>query len=384
METGDTFSARVESLASGGAGVLHLGGMAFFMDLCAPGDMVRGRVTELRGRWGRAELIEVLEASPHRVKPVCSLYGRCGGCGLQHIAYGAQLEEKKNMLRDTLTRIGQLAYAGDLSLTRGSPLEYRNRMRFHRAETRTGAGVPGLKERRGSAVVALDDCPVSDTGIRRALRDKSLDVPAGKNHFTVYSRQGSFLIEGKKGRGTVTIAGKRLFLDAACFFQSNGALLEVLIQDIRAAAKKAGTGLPAADVFAGVGTFSAFLEDMFPRMDLVEEDREALALASKNVGPESRFFPLKDYEWAYRNKEKYGFMVLDPPRTGLSGTFSDFLSERGPPLLAYVSCNPATLARDAKRLAKTYSLDSLKAYDFYPQTSHIESLAVFTRKGKPS
>lgn len=380
METGYSFSARVESLAAGGAGVLRLGGMAFFMDFCAPGDLVQGRVTETRGRWGRAELVKVLEASPRRTAPVCALYGRCGGCGLQHIVYEAQLEEKKNMLRDALSRIGGLAWAGDLSLVRSAPLEYRNRMKFHAVLKGNAAPVPGFKERRSGAVVALEDCPVADKGIRKALRDKSLKVPAGKKNFAVYSRRDAFLAEGQQSRGAVTIAGKRLALDAACFFQANDCLLELLIQDILEAAGKADTKLPAADVFAGVGTFAAFLGDMFARVDLVEENKEALALASENAGKGARFFPLADYTWASRCREQYGFMVLDPPRAGLSGALSEFLSERGPPLLAYVSCNPATLARDAKLLAKTYSLSSLKAYDFYPQTAHIECLALFTRR----
>ncbi|MDR1212268.1 MAG: class I SAM-dependent RNA methyltransferase [Spirochaetaceae bacterium] len=380
METGYSFSARVESLAAGGAGVLRVGGMVFFMDFCAPGDLVQGRVTETRGRWGRAELTGVLEASPHRAAPVCALYGRCGGCGLQHIAYEAQLEEKKNMLRDALSRIGGLAPAGDFPLVRGAPLEYRNRMKFHAVVNRDAVPVPGLKERRSGAAEALEDCPVADRGIRKALRDKSLEVPAGKKQFTVYSRHDTFLVEGKNSRGAVLVAGKRLVLDAACFFQSNGTLLEILIQDLLEAAGKADTKLPAADVFAGVGTFSAFLGDMFARVDLVEENREALALAAENTGAGARFFPLTDYVWASRCRENYGFMALDPPRSGLSGTLSEFLCERGPPLLAYVTCNPATLARDAKLLAKTYSPSSFKIYDFYPQTAHIECLAIFTRR----
>jgi 23S rRNA (uracil1939-C5)-methyltransferase len=382
MERGYTFSARVESLAAGGDGVLRLEGMTFFMKFCAPGDLVRGRVTETRDRWGRAELVEVLEASPRRVAPFCKLYGRCGGCGLQHISYTAQVEEKKNILHDALSHIGQLAYTKDIPLEQGKPFEYRNRMQFHGAYSQDGPSgrlVPGLKERRGNAVVVLKDCPVADPGIRKALRNSSLEVPARRKRFTVYSRHDTFLTQGLKSRGTVAVAGKNLVLDAAFFFQSNGALLEILAGDLREAAGKADTKRPAADVFAGVGTFSAFLEDLFPRIDLVEENPGALALAEENVRTKARFFACADYEWAAACGESYGFMALDPPRTGLSKEFSAFLVERGAPCLAYVSCNPATLARDAKLLAKAYRLSSLKAYDFYPHTAHIECLAVFTR-----
>jgi 23S rRNA (uracil1939-C5)-methyltransferase len=230
-------------------------------------------------------------------------------------------------------------------------------------------------------VVPLDDCPVADPAIRRVLQKGSLAVPPGKNRFTVYARNQTFLTEGYKSRGTVRVAGKELTLDAAFFFQSNGALLETLIRDILEAAAGSDPKLPAADVFCGVGVFAAFLADYFTRIDLVEENGAALELARQNArSPGARFFSQKDHEWAGGCKEHYGFMVLDPPRAGLSRTLSDFLIQRGAPRLAYVSCNPASLARDARLLARSYSLSSLKAYDFYPQTHHIECLALFTRK----
>jgi 23S rRNA (uracil1939-C5)-methyltransferase len=407
MEGENTFTARVESLAAGGAGVLRLNGMAFFMDYCAPGDLVRGRVTESRGRWGRAVLVELLEASAKRTAPLCPLYGRCGGCTLQHVSYQAQLEEKTTMVKDALTRIGGLSWE-EFPIVPSSPFEYRNRLRFHAApgergeqpaggaqsageaqsaggERPEGPARPGLMERRTSAVVPLDDCPAADPAIRRALQEGTLVLPPGKNQCTVYARGKTFLMEGGKSRGTVRVAGKDLALDAAFFFQSNGTLLETLIGDLLEAAGGADTTLPAADIFSGVGIFAAFLAPSFPRVDLVEENGAALELARQNVGsPGARFFPQRAHEWARHNRERYGFMVLDPPRAGLSPTLSAFLVQRGPPLIAYVSCSPPSLARDAKLLSRAYSLSSLKIYDFYPQTHHIECLALFTRSGRAS
>jgi 23S rRNA (uracil1939-C5)-methyltransferase len=170
-------------------------------------------------------------------------------------------------------------------------------------------------------------------------------------------------------------------------------MLERLIPGLLAAAEKADPDLPAADIYCGVGTFAVFLRDRFRRIDLVEENRAALALARENVSGEtdsrtgqgSRFFARSADEWVRDipyTGDAYGFAVVDPPRQGLSRACRDYLAGRGPPILAYVSCDPASLARDSKALLEGgYRLESLAFYDFYPQTAHIESLAVFLKEG---
>jgi 23S rRNA (uracil1939-C5)-methyltransferase len=208
--------------------------------------------------------------------------------------------------------------------------------------------------------------------------------PPDKDRFTVYSRGDLFLSEGGKSRGRVSLGGRELLMDAAFFFQSNGTMLELLLEDLAVAAEKADPGLPMADLYCGVGTFAAFLGNRFPRTDLVEENKTALALARENLDGCCRFFALSDDEWvkSLKEKEAWGFMVADPPREGLSALTRRYLAEKGPPLLAYLSCDPATLARDAGELAAGgYTVKELNLYDFYPQTAHIESLAVFGREG---
>jgi 23S rRNA (uracil1939-C5)-methyltransferase len=172
-------------------------------------------------------------------------------------------------------------------------------------------------------------------------------------------------------------------MDAGVFFQSNALMLEALIQDLLAVSAGLDTSLNVADIYCGVGTFAAFLP--FPRMDLVEQNKIAISLARENTRnkvtlgqPSFRYFAQSVDEWARASAFDYGFVVLDPPRQGLSPLLRKRLTRAALPLLAYVSCNPATLARDAKELlASGYWLRSLTLYDFYPQTPHIESLAVF-------
>jgi 23S rRNA (uracil1939-C5)-methyltransferase len=354
------------------------------MDFTAPGDMATGRIIEEKKGWARAELVELAEASPHRVSPPCPLYRQCGGCSLQHLSYAAQLREKGLMAAEALRRIGGLSPLPELKINPSPPYEYRNRMQFHRIERPRTARV-GLRARKSGDLIPITDCPIADPGLRGALRAGKLVPPPARDRFTVYARGDSLLCEGSAGfpsRGRLTILGRDIHLDAGVFFQSNGTLLETLIADLRALGDQADPALPAADIYCGVGTFGAFLGERFPRIDMVEENKGALARARENVrGRDVRFFAQPEDRWVKnRDLGAYGFMVADPPRRGLGPALRRGLSRAGPAILAYVSCDPATLARDSRELsAGVYRLEKLVLYDFYPQTAHIETLAVFKR-----
>jgi 23S rRNA (uracil1939-C5)-methyltransferase len=164
---------------------------------------------------------------------------------------------------------------------------------------------------------------------------------------------------------------------------------ERLLEDLIQTAGEADPSLPMADLYCGVGVFAACLGGHFSRVDLVEENPAALSLARENIresapaaGGESRLFARSGDQWALGGgmETPYGFIVADPPRQGLSPVLRRVLAQKGPPVLAYVSCDPATLARDSGELcAGGYVLERLTGYDFYPQTAHIESVAVFKR-----
>jgi 23S rRNA (uracil1939-C5)-methyltransferase len=190
--------------------------------------------------------------------------------------------------------------------------------------------------------------------------------------------------EGGTSRGKTRILDRELALDAGAFFQSNGAMLEKLVTDLREiAGGRADRTLPIADLYCGVGTFAAFLGDLFPHVDLVEEHTTALALARENLThlKSVDFFAQRSEQWAHSGlSRRYGFICADPPRQGLDPALARRLAADGPPLLAYISCDPATLARDSALLLEgSYELAELRWYDFFPQTSHIESLALFTK-----
>jgi len=321
----------------------------------------------------------------------CPLYGKCGGCGLQHIGYEEQLESKKERLNETMARAG---FTGAIEAVASPPWEYRNRFSFHAIRGNRGPKV-GFKARSSEEIIPIDDCPIADPGLRALLRENAILPPPHKDRFTVYGRTSgaefTLLSEGPVGGrdcrsgGAVTIAGKNIRLDAGVFFQANAAALEKLIPHIRAAAASTAAGSAFADLYSGVGTFSVFIADLFERGDLLEQSGAALECAKVNLASHSglKFFAQNDDAWARRNNraKNYAFAAADPPRAGFSRSMAAWLAERGPAVLAYVSCEPASLARDCRVLSNGgYEIESLTLFDFYPQTEHIESLAILHRR----
>jgi 23S rRNA (uracil1939-C5)-methyltransferase len=328
-------------------------------------------------------LVEVVEHSPQRVAPPCALYGKCGGCNLQHLSYAAQLAAKTAILEEAFTRIGGFSPSVSLPSIKVIPSEpwrYRNRMQFHTLAD----GTWGLKARKTNEIVPIDYWLIADPGLLALLKNHRTPSPSppARKRFTVYARDGLLLSEGGIRQGKTRVLNRELALDIGVFFQSNGAMLEKLISDLWEITRTADQSLPMADLYCGVGTFAAFLGKSFPQVDLVEENKRALALARENLIPLFvDFYAQRSEEWAKNlPARRYGFIVADPPRHGFDTALTQRLASNGPPLLAYVSCDPATLARDSAILCKgDYELIDLRWYDFYPQTAHIESLAVFAR-----
>jgi 23S rRNA (uracil1939-C5)-methyltransferase len=399
MAVGDVYSIHLESIAAGGDALGRLeGGLPVFVRGGAPSETVLCRITEQRGSWARGELLEISSPSPFRVKADCSFYGLCGGCNLLHIDYEAQIEAKVSILKDTLSRTGGIA-APILKVFKSQPLGYRNRTQFHcirenalpktpmpKARAQKQAAKFGLMGRMSETIVAVNDCPVADLGIRELLRagGKDIPLPIEKDRFTVFSYKGQLLSEGANERGKITLLEKEIALDTKVFFQSNIVMLEKLIMEIREIAKNSNQDLPMADLYCGVGTFAIFLCDLFPKVYLAEENKSSVSLARENLkGKNVEFFALRDNDWPkalFTKQNAFGFAVADPPRAGLCAKLSDALAKEGPPALAYISCDAASLARDAKILVSGgYVLKELSMFDFYPQTAHIETLALFVK-----
>ncbi|MCL2764084.1 MAG: methyltransferase [Treponema sp.] len=395
MVVGDICRLKLESIAAGADAFGRFEGKPFFVEGGAPDETVVCRITENKDTWVRAELLEILEPSSVRVESKCAFYGMCGGCNLQHIDYNAQLKIKASILEESFLRIGgikipQPDITPNLNDENWSGWEYRNRMQFHCLRQRAKGETCGFgfKGRANKDIIAVSDCPVAVPPIRELLcrRGKGLLLPPEKDRFTVFAKDDVFLNEGGQQTGRIKLLGKEILLDAGLFFQSNCYMLEKLILELQKIAGAADRNLPMADLYCGVGTFAVFLAGMFPKIVLAEENKKAINLARENLkGINAGYFALRDTDWLKNqglgiSEKAFGFIIADPPRSGLSSGLASSLAENGPPLFAYVSCDAASLARDAKILTGgCYKLKELKLFDFYPQTAHIESLAVFER-----
>jgi len=414
MENSGVIKLFLTNIAQGGDAFGRHNGKPVFVEGGAPGETILCKVSEDHKTWMRCGLLEIIDPSPERTESVCALYKKCGGCNLQHIKYNAQLDIKVFILKESFIRIGavdppEIEIFPPPVLENSPPdaletppcyqWEYRNRMQFHCVRQKTknasfGADKParvfGLKG-KGNEIIAVNDCPVAAPGIRKALNSSSVIAPPEKDRFTIFSKDDVLLSEGGVSRGKIKLLNKEIILDARIFFQSNCFMLEKLIIELMKIAGEADQNLPAADLYCGAGTFAIFLADIFPKVILAEENKTAVSIAGENLrGKNAEFFALKDSHWPkvlFQDKSAMrtaGFAVVDPPRAGLSTSLALSLALNGPPVLSYVSCDAASLARDSKILINGgYHLTRLMMFDFYPQTAHIESLAVFKRNKSP-
>lgn len=377
---------KVEKLVPGGDGLARHEGKVVFIPGTLPGEKVRVRLRESKKDYARAEVVELLAPSPHRVAPPCPVAGRCGGCEWQHLDYSEQLRQKVALASDALRRLGGIEWPG-LSIEPGKPWSYRSRARLHAAPGKR----LGYLARASHEVVPIASCPVADPALD-ALIAAGTATP-GQSAAWGYRDVSDLAPLASAAKGdddavptlaaparelTVPVLGKPIRFDHRCFFQSNVPMLEKLIPY----ALEGLSGELALDLYCGVGLFGAFLADRFRSVLAVESNPHSLAYARRNIpGPAHRFLEGRLEDLALKGRlpapdSPPDLVLVDPPRPGLDAAVRDWLLENRPPRLLYVSCNPATLARDLKTLtATTYRVDALKLFDFYPQTAHIESVA---------
>ncbi len=387
-------------------------GRVVFVAFGLPGERVRVELTESHKRWARGRLLEVLEASPDRVdEPRCPHFGHCGGCHYQHMPYERQLEAKREILADQLERIGGLSSPPvEPTVPSPAPWNYRNRLRFHR-----GAGgeltfiswhekepfpveVCYLPEPEVDALwPRLDLSPESPIGDVEVRGDGSgstmlvlhsdrepeieldLDVPAS---VVWLSPEGTRVLAGDPHL-TMHVLEREFRLSPGAFFQINSALAEQLVELVMEAVEPLADDT-IYDLFAGVGLFSAFLAEADAQVVAVEESPWACADFEFNL---AEFDRVELYEAPVETalpaiSERPRSVVLDPPRAGLSKASIEHLLQRAPERIAYVSCDPATMARDGKRLTSGgYRLARAVPIDLFPQTYHIESLTLWLQDG---
>lgn len=359
-----------------------------------PGETVVAEVVRIRRKYVAARVVKVMVPSPNRIEPPCRYYGECTGCQWQHLDYQAQLINKREKVVDALQRVGSLENIRVLD-TLPSPTEYgyRNHARF----TVGRAGDLGFVNRETRRFVRIERCLLMHDGVNHILgqlQDRceettQLAVRAGRE-------TGDFLVQPALKNPEVGIptgqkhyresVGSRQFRVASpSFFQVNIDQTSRLIEVVREAVNLSGTEV-LLDAYTGVGTFAVLLAPFVQQVYAIEESSAAVADARENAaGIENVEFLLGKTEEVLSDlPQPPDVVILDPPRAGCQPSALEKLLSLRAPLLVYVSCDPETLARDLKALCERhYLVDHIQPLDMFPQTHHVECVAVLKLKPTP-
>jgi 23S rRNA (uracil1939-C5)-methyltransferase len=414
---------HIDGIAAGGAGVgRDAGGRVVFVHRTAPGERVAYRVREARQRWARGTLVRVLDAAPERREAPCRFYARCGGCTLEHLAYPAQLAAKASIVADALARIGGLTVAPPPVVPSPQEFRYRNRVSFTLVRLRDGRVLAGFHElNHADRVLDIDEtCMMPESAvagtwgaIRRHWGARASRLPSGPRlRLTVRgTAQGraALLVQGGYGpgraeeliarvpqlaavwhaplpaRAPVLLAGdaqlteswqdEELNVGGAVFLQVNREAAGLLEEHVLELAGDVAQRT-VVDAYCGVGLHARRLARQGARIVGIELDELAVAEAQRAL-PGAHFVAarVEDALGAYLPAD---LVILNPPRAGAAQGVVEALRSQPAGRIIYVSCDPATLARDLRRLAPLYSVSSIRCFDLFPQTAHVETVVELT------
>lgn len=389
---GEIVEVSIQKIVPNGFGLGFAEGLTVFVSLAAAGDELKVKINQLKGKIAFAEIVEIIEPSADRVEPHCKYFGRCGGCDFQHLNYEAQLAAKVGIIKDSLTRIGKINFDGEIKIIE-SPKQfgYRARAAWH-ADTR--ARKVGYFRRNSHNIIDIETCPILTEELQKLLTElrdtiewesfwaEKIEIEAAnaKEQVSIYSTE---IIEPTEELA-FSAHGEKYFYNAQSFFQGNPFLIEKLLEIALGDAK----GSFALDLYCGVGLFTLPLARKFSKVIGIEASDKAIEFARKNIEharlENADVFCENVGEWLAENSpQTVDFVLLDPPRVGTEkATIENILSIK-PKQIAYVSCEPSTLARDLHVLCENdYEIESITAIDLFPQTHHIETVVRLKSRNK--
>lgn len=345
---------QIQDIAFGGKGVARHGGKVFFVPFTAPGDTITARTTKEKKSFAEARVVNLATPSPDRVEPPCPYFGTCGGCVYQHLNYDAQLAIKSRQVADTLRRVGKLeAVPMQPIVASPQPFGYRNRIRVHRAEGATGFF--GFESRK---LVDVKECLLAQPEVNEALRKLRLSRV----------EDGDYSLRAPGGSGPF-------------FEQTNEGVTQALIEMLDRTLKKDQALF--VDAYCGGGLFARALGGHAEKVIGIETNGAAISFAQRHAKPGQTFIhgDVADHlgDILSINPLDRTTVLLDPPAEGVTSRVTDFLLANPPAEIAYVSCNPATLARDLGLLKSAFRIESVTPLDMFPQTAEIEVFAHLVR-----
>jgi tRNA/tmRNA/rRNA uracil-C5-methylase (TrmA/RlmC/RlmD family) len=381
MQSGDRVEVEITAIAHGGHCVARYEGQVIFVRYAIPGERVIVEITDVSKSFARGNCVEVITASPHRVKPPCSYahVGGCGGCDFQHIEISHQRQLKTQIVKEQFQRLAKEEV--DVEVEEVLPtLHWRNRMEFSVSEN----GKLGLFAARSSTIVEIDQCLIANQQIkveeinqRKLPKSKRVDVAItskGEQEIVIEGRENNSLIHEE-------VSGFTFSLNPISFWQSHKGAAELLSKVVRefATVEKVDH---VFDLYGGAGLFTAaLLPEIGPggRITLIEADDNAITDAKRNFATEERIEVIHGkVERAIKKYVAANVVVLDPPRSGAGVSVIESVVALKPRTIVYVACDPAALARDTANLRERgYTLQKIRAFDLFPMTAHMECVARF-------
>lgn len=345
--TRPSIGLHIHDVAFGGAGVGRLDGKIVFVPLTIDGERVQAEVVEHRKSFDRARLRKVVVPSAHRVEPNCPYFGRCGGCDYQHIAYDHQLELKRRQVVQLLERIGRITDVEVLpTLPCPSPYGFRNRITVHAKQ-----GKIGFFEKNSRDIVDVEHCAIANPAVNDALQEL----------------RATGLADGKHR----TLRGAEV---PRTFTQTNDIIAQSLLEFVSSQV----IGEVLLDGYCGSGFFGHALADRLERIIGIDWNEQAIKTARESARANETYIcgdvaeGMEALLVTYRPQT----VTLDPSTDGLDDRVTSALAIEPPHRLIYVSCNPATLARDLARLRNIFTIITVQPIDMFPQTAEIETVAV--------
>ena len=404
---------KVDRPAYGGLSIgKHEGKIVMISGAALPGETVEVTVEDEKRDYIKASVRTILEPSPLRIEPACKYFGSCGGCQLQHIPYEMQINLKEDILRDCLKRLAKTETGLSAPLIDGDPWNYRLRGQF-----KVSHGDIGFYKENTREIVDIDNCPLMAEEINEYLKAirpviknidvKEIHITTGEESATAFIKpasgaksvsdtklsaskflqlgfsglcietQDKKIIRFGKGYVTLKLPGNQTYtVSPETFLQSHWRLNQTVVEFIKDCLQPL-KGRRVLDIYSGAGNFSIPLA-IDADVTAVEENPYAVADGRRNKEINNikncRFINSSAENFHTRNN--FDIIILDPPRAGITNRLMEMIFSLRPGKIVYVSCNPATFSRDLKKLLSRYYLESLRMIDFFPQTSHIESLAL--------
>ncbi len=363
---------KIERLDNFGRGIAYINNKICFIENALPNEIVEVEIVKEKKNFQEAKVLKYITTSSKRIKVDCKYYDKCGGCNLRHISYEEENNYKENKVQELLKHIGNINIKVN-KIIYGKENNYRNKVTFH--NTKKGLG---YYEKNTKNIINIDNCLLLDDRINELIKEintkeQEVIIRTSNDSKEVILNDNSTII--------TNIGNKKYYISKNSFFQVNKYVTNDLFDLIRKSInKKYNTCL---DLYCGTGTIGIYISDLVNKVIGIDYNKDNIINANKNLelnNINNIEFICDKVENKINEFSDIDLVIVDPPRAGLDNKTKKYLEKINPERIIYVSCDPATLARDLKDLSESYKVIEVTPVNMFPRTYHCESVTVLERK----